>query len=282
MKLYKERKLKTSRGKLAYIECGDPKGEPILFLHGWLDNASSFIGIYPHLLNYHLFGLDFPGHGKSDFLARGEYYHFLEYACDVFNFTHSFSYKKWNVIGHSMGAGVASLAAGAHPSLWNKIVLIEGLGPATREGSLAPAQFYKAWKSESEINFKKESIFPDWDKLVKLRMKSGNLQKYSASEILLRGTKKMKDGWKLTRDPRLVSNSLLRMTEDQVKGFCNQIESPVLFITGDEGLNRSFPGWEERKKYIPNVKHVQLKGGHHLHIDDPMPTVEEIINFLES
>jgi pimeloyl-ACP methyl ester carboxylesterase len=282
MKLYQDKKLKTPRGKLAYLEAGDPHGEPILFLHGWLDNAASFSGIYPHLMNYHIFGLDFPGHGKSDSLGKGEYYHFMEYACDVFNFTHSFPYKKWNLIGHSMGAGVASLAAGSHPSIWNKIVLIEGLGPATREGSQAPSQFYKAWKSESEIDYKKESIFPDWEKLLKLRMKSGSLRRHSAFEILQRGTKKVKEGWKLTRDPRLVSQSLLRMTEEQVKGFCNQIESPVLFITGTEGLNRNFPGWEERKKYIKNVVHVELQGGHHLHIDEPIPTVDQIVKFLGS
>ena len=53
-----------------------------IVLHGWLDNAGSFDGLAPLLTSacprHSLLCLDYPGHGLSSHLPRGQMYHGLE------------------------------------------------------------------------------------------------------------------------------------------------------------------------------------------------------------
>ena len=41
--------INTARGKMTALQSGNPDGEKILCLHGWLDNAASFVPLMPLL-----------------------------------------------------------------------------------------------------------------------------------------------------------------------------------------------------------------------------------------
>ncbi|KAG1587997.1 hypothetical protein G6F46_014705 [Rhizopus delemar] len=41
------------------------EGPRVLALHGWLDNAASFVPLAPHLSSLQLVAIDLPGHGHS-------------------------------------------------------------------------------------------------------------------------------------------------------------------------------------------------------------------------
>ena len=56
--------------RIAAREWGDPEGEPVLAIHGWLDNAASFDTLAPLLAELHLVALDLPGHGRSQHRPR--------------------------------------------------------------------------------------------------------------------------------------------------------------------------------------------------------------------
>ena len=50
--------------KTAYIEAG--QGEPMVLLHGWGQNKEMMSLILEHFKDrYHVYSLDFPGHGES-------------------------------------------------------------------------------------------------------------------------------------------------------------------------------------------------------------------------
>jgi len=62
----KEIFIQTANLKLGALSFGNPMETPVLALHGWLDNAASFIPLAQHLNETNLIALDFPGHGKSE------------------------------------------------------------------------------------------------------------------------------------------------------------------------------------------------------------------------
>ena len=52
---------------LAYIDMGDPKGPPVVLIHGYTDNARDWVPLIPYLSkHYRLIVVDIRGHGRSD------------------------------------------------------------------------------------------------------------------------------------------------------------------------------------------------------------------------
>ena len=62
--------LRTPLGELAALS-NDRNGPRVLALHGWLDNAASFLPLVPHLGDVELVAIDLPGHGHSAHLGAG-------------------------------------------------------------------------------------------------------------------------------------------------------------------------------------------------------------------
>jgi len=75
---------------LAAVACGNKHHQPVLCLHGYLDNAASFLPLMQQimqesdlLLNRRIIALDWPGHGHSDHRSEGAHYHFFDYVSDL-------------------------------------------------------------------------------------------------------------------------------------------------------------------------------------------------------
>ena len=143
--------------RLAYVEAGDPKGEPVLLLHGFTDSSRSFLPMVPYLSRYRLLIPDQRGHGASD--APECCYGASQFAYDARLFLDALGVKRAAVVGHSLGSMVAISLAADHPDRVSKIVLIgsTALVPVKRgdwlydsaiavNGKLDPSsQFAKDW-----------------------------------------------------------------------------------------------------------------------------------------
>ncbi|WP_010252414.1 alpha/beta fold hydrolase [Myroides injenensis] len=106
---------------LSYIEKG--KGNAIVFLHGFLENASMWDTYIDYFATRNrVIAIDLLGHGKTESLG---YVHSMEDMADaVYAIISSLKLKKVTLIGHSMG-GYVSLAFGElYPELVKKIILI--------------------------------------------------------------------------------------------------------------------------------------------------------------
>jgi pimeloyl-ACP methyl ester carboxylesterase len=119
--------------KLSYVELGNPKGEPLLLLHGFTDTSRTWSLIAPYIADFRLIIPDQRGHGSAD--APPCCYSTQVYADDARQLMDVLDIKKAAVLGHSMGSMVAMTMAAEFPDRVSKIVLIGSTAlPAVKRG----------------------------------------------------------------------------------------------------------------------------------------------------
>jgi pimeloyl-ACP methyl ester carboxylesterase len=261
----------------------DGQGVPMLALHGWLDNAASFIPLAEHLPGP-LLALDFAGHGLSDHRPAGLATHLVDHVRDVLEVADQLGWQRFVLIGHSMGAGVASLFAATFPERVSHLVLLEGLGPpATDAGDVAPT-LRTAIDQMRGLAHKRKPLYRDPGQAVAARLTAlGGLEEHSARLLCERGLVKVEDesedGWTWRTDIRLRTTSSLRLTEQQVEGFVRRIRAPTLLVLAGQGLGGD-GRFAHREAWLAHLTRVDLPGRHQLHMDDPVPVAAAIRRFL--
>ncbi len=117
-------------GQVTYLKVGPEDGEPVVFVHGfgsdhkgWVLNQSAISESHP------TFALDLPGHGAS--YKRAEDLSANALADALLSFLSKLDLKNVHLVGHSLGAAVAALAAASNGSDIKSLTLIApaGLGP---------------------------------------------------------------------------------------------------------------------------------------------------------
>lgn len=255
------------------------EGEPVLALHGWLDNAASFQPLAAPL-GHPLVALDFAGHGHSEHRPRHQATHYVDHVRDVLAVADQLGWDRFVLVGHSMGAGVACLFAATFPERVSRLVLIEGLGPpATAADEVAP-NLRKAIDQMQALPDKRKPVYADPEQAVAARLPAlGGLEESSARLLCERGLEQVDGGWTWRTDARLRITSSLRLTDDQVKGFVERITAPTLLVLGNEGLGGD-GRFDHRIEWLRDVRVTRLPGRHHLHMDDPLPVADAIKAFL--
>ncbi|PTQ86744.1 alpha/beta fold hydrolase [Agitococcus lubricus] len=272
-------------GRLMAARCWhDSQLPPILALHGWLDNAATFDRLAPYLSNYHVVALDFAGHGYSEHRAQGVRYHLVDHLDDVLAVVKQLAWTSFTLMGHSMGAGIAVLFSAAMPDAINKLVLIEGLGPYTGQVEDSVQHLSTALNEWQHAHQGTSRILPSFDHAVKARM-NGLLPvgEQAARLLCQRGTKQVADGLVWTADKRLRLSSPTRFSEQQVCAYLSAIQCPTLLISAENTLPFDRTAYQQRINAIKQLTHVQLAGGHHLHLDDNVDGVAQVLTtFLQT
>lgn len=248
---------------------------PVLALHGWLDNAGTYDRLAPHLEGTDLVALDFPGHGKSGHRPPGSAAHFVDWVAEVFAAARALRWDRFILMGHSMGAGVASLAAGTFPDLFQGLILIEGLGPFTTPEEEAPTLLARALAYTPSPSSR---IYPTIEQATQRLVQRGLTQ--AAAECLAsRALQESEGGWKFHYDPQARAPSRARLSEGQVRAFLRAITAPTLTITASDGLQMP-PSFEGREAEVTDLRTFTCRGGHHLHLDYPERIVRAVQDFL--
>src|SRR5687767_13574421 len=108
--------------KLAYVELGNLKGEPLLLLHGFTDTSRSWSLVAPYLGDYRLIIPDQRGHGAAD--APRCCFSPSVYADDARQLLDVLGLDRVAVAGHSMGSMIAITMAAEYPDRVSRIVLV--------------------------------------------------------------------------------------------------------------------------------------------------------------
>lgn len=269
-------------GTLEGLHWSRPGAPKVLCLHGWLDNAASFVPLSRYLEDFDLLALDFAGHGFSSHRPEASRYYFPDNIFDVDAALDVLGWKKCHIIGHSMGGGIASAFAAAAPERLDRLVLLDAVGILTLPADQAAKQLGLSMKSVR----KKTSVLRSYKSVedaMRARQKDSDLSDEAAHLLCERSLKHTGDHYQWRTDPRLNWRSPWLLTDDQALGLLAAIKSPTLVITSGSAIK--YLGEEmlaARLASISNCRHITDEGHHHFHMEQPQHIGEYITEFLQS
>lgn len=244
---------------------GPEDGLPVIALHGWLDNANSFALLAPKLHGLRIVALDMAGHGHSDHRPPGAGYALWDYAHDVLQVAEQLGWTRFALLGHSMGAIVSVVLAGALPERVTHLALIDGVIPPTAGHDNAAERMGMALQAQLDLRAKRKPVYSTLDRAIEARMKGLVAVSRQAAELLgQRGLMPVAGGYTWRTDNRLTLPSPLRLSDEQALSFAQRIQCPVQLVVAADGMLAQHPDRLERLPF----SREQLPGGHHLHVND--------------
>lgn len=261
--------LPTARGMLTALRSGNPDGPRLLALHGWLDNAASFIPLQPELKDFDLVALDFPGHGGSAHRMPGYDYVFVDWIHDVLDVLNALGWKSANLLGHSMGGAIATMVAAGAPERVERLALIEALGPISGKADEAGSRLRLAVKARRALDGDRTPrVIPTLDAAVAARLAVSQMSTEAATLIVERNLRSVAGGYAWRSDPRLTLPGHVRTDEAFIQGWIRAIEAPTLVIAADPAPVYFMPGARDaRVAQLKDGRCEVVAGGHHLHME---------------
>lgn len=256
---------------------------PVLALHGWLDNAASFVPLAPHLAGLDLVAIDLPGHGRSVHLPPGVDYSFALAMHNVLDVADALGWERFALLGHSMGAGIASMIAAACPQRVERLVAIEALGALPETVGNTVQRLRDAVAATRALAGKRLRTFPDLEPAIRARV-NGTVVKVGADAARLlveRGVRAVAGGWEWSSDPRLTLPTMVRMTQEQVCALIAGIACPTRVIYADPPQPYlPEPRRSQHAALLPHGEMIVLPGSHHLHMEQPAEVAAAIGDFF--
>ena len=271
---FQQKYYQLNHGHISAIEIGDvsTSSTTVLCLHGWLDNAASFESTLNVLSeqdpDLHLCAIDLPGHGFSSHKAEGNYYPFHDYIDDLYQLlsTH-LNHRKVVLVGHSLGALIASCVSSAFPELVSGFVQIEGVGPLPEIETNTVNRLREGVISRKRVLNKPPRTFDSLEPVISRRAKLNKVASKLIELIIVRGTEKVGDAYCWRHDIKLQCQSVYRMSFPHADELLKHIRCPHSIILGDSG----YPELKERVEQLEEVdfKLKVISGGHHCHLENP-------------
>jgi pimeloyl-ACP methyl ester carboxylesterase len=253
-------------------------------LHGFLEHAHVWDLVAPRLAaaGFHVLALDWRGHGDSDWIGAGGYYHFADYTADLAGIVRALGGRA-ALVAHSMGASAALVYAGTEPERVTALACVDALGPPDTPPDAAPARF-AAWLADlervadrarpditlEEATARLRERFPGWSDDV-----ARHMAEHATRPDAGRRT------WKF--DPLHQTISPQPYYVAQARAFWRRITCPVLYVEGEASELRLDPAeTAERLALLRAHRVVVPAAGHHPHLERPGELATVLIPFLRA
>lgn len=275
--------------KLHYLEWGSHADVPLVLVHGFLDQAYSwrrFVTSLAHMSHEPLWVIapDCRGHGESDWVGPGGYYHFPDYVLDLDCIIQTLGVARVRLIGHSMGGSISFLYSGTFPERVDKLALIEGVGPPGLQFWDAPLRMEKWIADVRERGRHHFRQYPSIEAGARqLRQTNPRLSPDWALDLAGTGMKKDASGqWVWKFDPLHRTSAPQPFYTAQALEFLRRIACPVLIVEGKDSHQSLRADKEERFAAISNRRHLIIEdAGHMVHQDNPDQLARAVADFVE-
>ncbi|MGH7894079.1 MAG: alpha/beta fold hydrolase [Candidatus Binatia bacterium] len=257
-------------------------GPIVLLAHGFLEHAHAWDFVAPHLAaaGYHVLALDWRGHGDSQWIGAGGYYHFPDYAADLAGIVSSLG-ERVALVGHSMGAGATVLYAGTEPARVWALACLDALGPPDTSPETVPER-YVAWLADLErVATRPRSRLTLADATARMRERFPHFADPVAAHMALHGTRAENGAraWKF--DPLHQTTAPTPYYTRQARPFWARVACPVLYVAGAESPYRLSDAEEADRLAALRADRVELSGvAHHPHLEAPERLAQVLIAFL--
>ncbi|MEJ8566966.1 alpha/beta fold hydrolase [Elongatibacter sediminis] len=274
-------RLQTPRGAMAGLHWASPDGPRVLAIHGWLDNAASFVPLAAHLPGLDLVALDLPGHGHSDHRHESANYYLTDYLFDIDAALDALGWDSCHLLGHSLGGAITSLYASAAPQRVLSLTTLDGLGPPGAAAGETASRLRKSLDRNRRPHSPRK-VYESLDAMVSARLSnSTDLDPGAARLLCERSARRDEDGFRWRFDPALYWVSPVFMAEEQVLDCLNAITAPVLSI-GAVPLARWITPEQAQARIdaVPAGHHRTVHGNHHFHMDQAETVSSTIRQFI--
>ncbi|MBW2464989.1 MAG: alpha/beta hydrolase [Deltaproteobacteria bacterium] len=273
------RERRVQAGGLSHhvVEWGAEDGTPVLLCHGFLDLAWGWdrVGRRLAAAGCRAVAFDWRGHGETEWVGAGGYYHFPDYVRDLTELVPALfdadAAGPPHLVGHSMGGTAASLFAGTMPDAIRSLTMIEGLGPPAHDASLTPDRF-GAWIRDMKkvrsrrANPKAPPMQSLDDALYRMRVQNPELDEAWGLFLAEKGTCPTEDGEGLDFrfDPLHRTTSPVPFRLSAHRAFLQRIAVPTLLVHGSRGYR--LPDEGPRAAEIAHARSVEFDDvGHMIH-----------------
>ncbi|RUO49621.1 alpha/beta fold hydrolase [Pseudidiomarina donghaiensis] len=263
-------------GVIRGLAWGNPEGEPLLALHGWLDNAHSFVPLADAFLQselaqrYRLIAIDWAGHGHSDHRPVGNFYPFMDYVYDLWYLCQQQQWSQVTIVAHSMGAYVANMYAGIEPQRVTHLLAIEAFGLLASTAADTTNDLRQGFQSRWQQQDKKRPHYRDLNTAIAARTHAGDFSRELAALLVARGIEQLGEhDFRFRADGQLRLKSPVRLTAEQIADVLSHITCSfdvVLGSAGHERLKQAITAW---RPYVKQLNVHELEGGHHVHMEQP-------------
>lgn len=252
----------------------------VLLLHGFLEHAHVWELVGPRLAaaGHHVYALDWRGHGDSDWVGAGGYYHFADYVADLDGIVRALGGRA-ALVAHSMGGNAAVLFAGTVPEAVSALVSVEGLGPPDAPPSDAPVR-YAHWLTDvARAAARPRPRFTLAAAVTRLRDRYPRMSEAALHLLAEHGTRPEGDArvWKF--DPLHQTRSPQPYYTTQARAFWQRVACPVLYVAGDATWVQ-LPDLEERLAALRATRAVIRGSAHHPHLEQPEALAAVLADFL--
>jgi esterase len=252
--------------QLNYKKLGE-SGSTIIILHGLLGSLDNWQTIAKQLAeNHQVFIVDQRNHGRSPHTDEMNY---EVLANDAYEFCVQQNISKATIIGHSMGGKVAMLLALQHPSLIEKLLVVD-IAPTFYDGGHETILFAMA-----EAPLKSTEKREDIDKFLQNR-----IHDFGVRQFILKNLSRDDKGqfeWKCNFEALILNYRLLMDFPKSDKTFSGK----TYFIKGELSNYINPDNWDACDQYFPDNTILEVKdAGHWVHAENPTEFLSKILSVL--
>ncbi len=235
----------------------------VVMVHGFLDLSWGFSDCVEAALagRFHVVAPDMRGHGDSDRVGAGGYYHFMDYLADLESLVAELGRSRVSLVGHSMGGSIVSYFAGTWPERVHRLALLEGLGPP--EDSTPVPERVRHWVDACKRARSREPRSYDSVEAAaaRLRQNDAALDQDLALRLAEHGTTRGGEGrLRFKHDPLHLTRGPYPFQLEVARSFWQRIACPVLLVEGSESPFRAL----DRSGEFPAARRAVVDGAGHM------------------